>query len=49
MRVQIHGGSVRKGVQHVHVRSGGDLVLRYSGSKETIPAADHCGFEVSGR
>ena len=50
MRVQVRndrGGYVVEDVQHIHERSNGDVVLRFSGHKETIDGDDHNGFEVS--
>lgn len=45
MKVQIHGGDVREGVQHINARSDGSVVLRYSGRKETLEP--DAGFDVS--
>lgn len=50
MRVQIRddaGGTIREGVQHINLRSNGDLVLRFSGGKVTVQDENHNGFEVS--
>lgn len=50
MRVQVRndrGGYVVEDVQHIHARSSGDLVLRFSGHKETVDDEDYTGYEVS--
>jgi hypothetical protein len=47
MEVRVIGGETYSGVQHIHARSGGDLVLRFAGSKTTIPAAEHTGYQVT--
>jgi hypothetical protein len=47
MDVHLQGVGRREGVQHVHVRTSGDVVLRYSGHKETVDGDDVLGVEVS--
>jgi len=47
MEVRVIGGETYSGVQHIYARSCGDLVLRFAGSKKTIPADEYTGYQVT--